>query len=295
MQSSFATQANDHLPMKDAITSRGWSARLNLEYRLRGDKTRLVRREQSGPLTVQRSFYPEGNTCHNYILHPPGGVVGRDSLEIDVVVDEQAHCLLTTPGATKFYRSSTENIATQTQRLSVAAGACLEWLPLQNIFFDNSHVAISTDINIDPGAKFFGWEMHCFGRPASSEPFTRGAVRSQTRVNIAGELRLAEQFNTNGSDTLLASTGLQGLTMQGSVIAAPCDERLREIVEQILQSETGERYPHPYGLTLVDEVLILRALGAQAEPMQELFTQVWMAVRQHWLHKTASAPRIWAT
>ena len=65
--------------MNEALTPRGWQAQLDLEYTLRGNKTRLLRKQQRGPLTVQRSFYPEGEICHNYILHPPGGVVGGDT------------------------------------------------------------------------------------------------------------------------------------------------------------------------------------------------------------------------
>lgn len=279
----------------DANAHSGWHADLRLEYALRGARTRLVHKEQNGPLTLQRSFYPEGNTCHNYILHPPGGVVGGDSLTIDVTARDNTHCLLTTPGATKFYRSDTRHSAKQTQNIAVAAGAIMEWLPLQNIFFDRSHVTLTSEIDIAPGGKFLGWEMHCFGRPASNEPFLHGAVRSRTNVSVNGELRLAEQFHTEGDSALRATTGLRGLAMQGSLIAAPCDEPLRQFVEQFLLTETGERYPHPFGLTLVDDVMILRALGTQSEPLQELFTRVWMALRQQWLHKTASAPRIWAT
>ena len=64
--------------MKNVAAPQGWQAQLDLEYGLRGAKTRLTHKNQSGPLAVQRSFYPEGNTCHNYLLHPPGGVVGGD-------------------------------------------------------------------------------------------------------------------------------------------------------------------------------------------------------------------------
>lgn len=281
--------------MKNVAAPQGWQAQLDLEYGLRGAKTRLTHKSQSGPLAVQRSFYPEGNTCHNYLLHPPGGVVGGDSLQINVSAGAGAHCLLTTPGATKFYRCEPQQIARQVQRISVADGGVVEWLPQPNIFFNAANVSLATHIDVAPGARFIGWEMHCFGRPASHEPFASGAVCSQTRVTVADELRLVEQFNTLNDAALLAATGLRGLAMQGSFIAAPCNDGHRKILEQILLSKWGQQYPHPCGLTLVDEVLVLRALGQQAESMLALFTRLWTELRGEWLHKAPCSPRIWAT
>lgn len=281
--------------MEQVVTPQGWKAQLDLEYGLRGGKTRLTHKRQCGPLALQRSFYPEGNTCHNYILHPPGGVVGGDSLQINVRAGTGAHCLLTTPGATKFYRSESHKLARQILRIEVADGATVEWLPQQNIFFDGSNASLATDIDIAPGAKFIGWEMHCFGRPSNGEAFKTGGVSSQTRVTVAGELRLIEQFSTRNNDALLAATGLRGLAMQGSFIASPCSEEHRQLLEQLLQSDAGKRYPFPCGLTLVDDVLIIRALGQQTEPMLELFTLLWIELRKQWLHKTPCLPRIWAT
>lgn len=282
--------------MNEALAPRGWQAQLDLEYALRANKTRLFRKQQRGPLTVQRSFYPEGEICHNYILHPPGGVVGGDTLEINVDTGETTHALLTTPGATKFYRSSEQRLASQSQNLTVGTGAVLEWLPQQNIFFPGANVALNTQIDIAPDGRFAGWEMHCFGRPANGETFSTGSLRSRTIVKIAGELRLVEQLNTLAQNTLVSPTGLRGHAMQGCLIAGPCNIEQRDMLEQILLTsrETGS-YTLPVGITLIDEVLIVRALGEQSEPMHELFTRFWLALRQHWLEIAPCVPRIWAT
>ena len=282
--------------MNEALAPRGWQAQLDLEYTLRGNKTRLLRKQQRGPLTVQRSFYPEGEICHNYILHPPGGVVGGDTLQINVDTGKATHTLLTTPGATKFYRSSEQKMASQTQKLTVGNDATLEWLPQQNIFFPGANITLNTEIDIAPGGRFVGWEMHCFGRPANGEMFNTGSLRSRTLVKMAGELRLVEQLNTQAQETVLSATGLRGNAMQGCLIAGPCTVEQCDVLEQILLdlSET-EIYAYPVGITLVDEVLIVRALGEQSEPMHELFSRLWQALRQNWLSVAPCVPRIWAT
>ncbi len=102
----------------------GWRARLELGFAPRPGRTALVHRRQRGPLAVQRPFYPEDDVCHLYLLHPPGGVVGGDSLHIQADAGAGAHALVTTPGATKFYLSAGAS-AQQVQILRVAVGASL--------------------------------------------------------------------------------------------------------------------------------------------------------------------------
>ena len=115
----------------------GWKAELKLRFSRTVNKTVLSERSQKGPLTVQRPFYPEGECCHVYVLHPPGGIVSGDQLAIAINVDENAKALITTPGASKFYRSSGEQ-AFQTIALSINEGATLEWLPQETIIFEGA-------------------------------------------------------------------------------------------------------------------------------------------------------------
>ena len=66
----------------DTERHEGWQATLSLGFARVGVRTVLARRRQRGPLAVQRPFHPEGDVCHVYLLHPPGGVVGGDTLDI---------------------------------------------------------------------------------------------------------------------------------------------------------------------------------------------------------------------
>jgi len=116
-----------------ATNDRSWHARLELTLERNAMGTRLSRCRHNGPLYVQKPFYPEGREhAHLYLLHPPGGIVSGDFLDIDVTIKENAAALITTPGAARIYRARDEQ-PLQRQRISLRAAnhATLEWFPLE--------------------------------------------------------------------------------------------------------------------------------------------------------------------
>ena len=112
----------------------GWHGSLSLRYSRDVDRTVALDRHE-GPLRVLRRLYPEGpRICHHVLVHPPGGIVGGDVLSVDAHLDEGYHALITTAGATRFYRSAGAT-AVQHVRTRVAPGARLEWLPLETLAY----------------------------------------------------------------------------------------------------------------------------------------------------------------
>ncbi len=76
------------------------------------------RYEHDGPLRILQTLYPEGDAIsHNVLVHPPSGLVGGDTLEVNIHGAAGTHGLVTTPGATRFYRSEGE---VAIQRTSIA-------------------------------------------------------------------------------------------------------------------------------------------------------------------------------
>lgn len=284
--------------MNMAVTAHGWEALLKLRFARRAEKTRIVERERKGPLAVQRPFYPEGDeVCHTYLLHPPGGVVGSDSLDIAVHVEPGAKALITTPGATKFYRSG-GRLATQIQRLSVAKGGLLEWMPQENIFFPDAQARVETRIDLEPGAAFIGWDIQCLGRPVINEAFTEGRLDATTQLSIDGELVLIDQLRTEGTALVEASAGMRGYPMQATMLIVPGDdnadfERLLELVRAAMDAKA--ELPLEAGATRVDQAVVVRLLGPGTEPMLKLMSAVWCAVRPEIAGREAELPRIWST
>ena len=62
------------------------------------------------------------------------------------------------------YFETKENLYVRIFRL--ATDGILEWLPQENILFAGTHARLSTQVDLDPGARFIGWEIQALGRPA---------------------------------------------------------------------------------------------------------------------------------
>jgi urease accessory protein len=270
----------------------GWEAALRLGFERRGPRTVLARRRHHGPLRLQKALYPEGEgVCHGIVLHPPAGIAGGDSLEIDVDVRAGAHALLTTPGAGKWYRSAGAS-AWLVQRIVVADGAICEWLPQESIVFDGALGALETEVALAGDAGFIGAEMLCFGRTGSGERFTRGELAMSTRIRRDGRPVWLERGRIAGGGVLLNSpVGLAGQPVVGTMLVASprCDATLRDAWRGIVPA-AGEG-----AVTLLPGLLVARWLGPACEPGRAWFTRLWGAVRPALAGLPMRVPRIWST
>lgn len=269
-------------------TNAGWTARLELEFARRDAQTYLARRRHIGPLVVQRPFFPEPGVCHVYLVHPPGGVVGGDDLTVEVCARAAAHALLTTPAATKFYRC--EARPAQQQQILTLEDATLEWLPQETIFYPGAHVRSDTIVKLSRASRFIGWELPCLGLPARGEQFDRGRLQLNTELWIDDRPRLLDRLRIDGdSPARTAVWGLAGFDALGTLLAYPADRAMLEQVRALAHRGVE------LAATLVDEVLVCRALGAQAADVKRVFLSIWQTLRPSLLGRTAHAPRIWAT
>ncbi|MGA2779171.1 MAG: urease accessory protein UreD [Steroidobacteraceae bacterium] len=277
-----------------------WNARLDLRFERRGEKTVLTHNEHAGPLQVQKSLFPEGAAiCHLAVLHPPGGIAGGDRLIVDARLGAGAHALLTTPGASKWYRSPGPS-AEQQLRFCVSGAAVLEWLPRETIFFDGSRAAASLDVDLGPAARFFGWEILCFGRRASGEQWRAGSIASRSRISIEGRLIWAESANLLANSGFFASpVGLAGCSVSGTFLAAgfTTDPRLLAACRAAGDhgGADGEDGEAQRGITALPQVLVARFLGHSSEQAFRWFRSLWAQLRPAVLGSAAQAPRLWAT
>ncbi len=278
------------LPVTAIPCNAGWRAELYLGLAARAGRTVMARRVQRGPLAVQRPFYPEKDVCHLYLLHPPGGVVGGDQLRIEVDAASGSAGLLTTPGATKFYRSN-RRWAHQQQIIRVAAGASLEWLPQENIFFPGGYSRLTTEIHLAEDARFIGWEVQCLGRPANQERFETGQAGFHLQLSRDGKPLLIERLSVDQDGSLDHVSGLRGCPVLATLVATGIDTEMLELLERRVKGIDGAEV----GFTLLGDVLVCRYLGHSTEQARKLFVTVWGEVRPRSIGRPACPPRIWST
>ena len=290
--------------MQPAATHSFWKAQLSLEFEKRADRTVVTSRKHTGPLVIQKPFYPEGAPCHIYLLHPPGGLVSGDQLILNVNLDNQSHVLMTTPGAAKFYRSAGP-VAQQIQTFNVCNESLLEWMPQETIVFDQSNATINTEINLEENSKFIGWEIICLGRTASGEKFTSGNLQQKLQLSINNKPAFIERALFQGKSELLSAPwGLANQPAVGTMIITHANQQLVNIIREQVQapftskladSLQDEKLHELFSVTLMDNILVCRYLGPKADTAKSLFIKVWEIARPYLHNIDACSPRIWNT
>jgi urease accessory protein len=280
----------------DSAAAAGWHARLELGFECAdGNRTVLARRDHFGPLRVQKALYPEGgHVCHSVIVHPPGGIASGDRLEIDIGVSANAHALITTPGATKWYKTPGHN-ASQSVHIDVAVDGVVEWLPQEAIVFNQAHAIASLDITLEKNALFLGWDTLCFGRTAAGERFASGSYRQRWQIRQGGTLLWNENGMLDGGSPLLASAaGMGEAPVCATLVAAgrPVDSALIDALRVAMESmPAGARM----GATRLPMAAVVRYLGHSTEEARDAFVAVWGILRPHLTGIKANTPRLWRT
>jgi urease accessory protein len=275
-----------------SASTSAWQASLTLGFADDAGTTRLFNNLHYGPLRVQKALYPEdAKVCHAIVVHPPGGVVGGDRLEIDIGVGDQAHAFITTPGAAKWYQANGK-VSRQSVHLHVNQGAALEWLPQETIFFDTANVELEQHVELAAGATFIGCEILCMGRRGSGEVFNRGTVRQRSSIRRDGRLIWWEQGAMLGG-RLDSPMALNGKTVCATLIAA--GKTLPASALSEIRADIAADGEHDFGVTQTKGVLVARHLGDDSETARRLMLVVWRRLRPHLLAREAVTPRIWQT
>ena len=268
-----------------------WQARLALHFRADHGRTRCESRHR-GPLRMQKSLYPEGDAvCHAVVIHPPGGIAGGDELELAIAVDRGAHGLVTTPGATKWYKA---NGHAAVQRVALAVNGTLEWLPQEAIVFDAADVHSSIEIELGADAAMIGWDIVALGRHAAGERFDQGCYRQSLRLRIDGALQWHERVRIAGRDALLDSpVGLAGNRVFGCLWAAGAS--VEDIDLDDLRSGLGDTATVAPRTRLHPRLIVARTLASGTGAARSALETVWSGLRPRVCARPARAPRIWAT
>lgn len=273
----------------------GWQASLRLDYALEAGRS-VARFAHEGPLRILQSMHPEGGAvCHNVLVHPPGGLVGGDHLRVEVHVGAGSHGLVTTPGASRFYRSEGE-AAVQDVAIRAEAGARLEWLPLEALCYSGCRAENRLVMDLAPGAELLGWDIAALGLPHAGQPFAHGSL--QQHLELGGAWLERGLIAAEDAALLDGPLGLAGHRCLASLFLAAGAPLERTRREALLDAAREVVQAHPLaasaGATAPNaQVIVVRVLAPVVEPALQLLRAVRRAWRPLAWNLPPAEPRGW--
>jgi urease accessory protein len=276
-----------------------WRAKLSFSVSLKpfGDGTRSVlsNSEHFGPLRLQKPLWPEGrHPVHLLLLHPPGGVAGGDQLHLQARFESGSHCLLTTPGAGKFYKA---DLASHFHASFDVDEAGLEWLPQETILQDGAQAHSDWEFRLSRGARVIASEILVLGRKDFGETFSRGEFKQS--ISIYREGRLVFNDTSLWRPELLHQTVSMSQHHVSALFWAARPVAWHEDEVAVLESRLDEITLKSGTFCGVSQVvpglLLLRVIGSTVEDVRLITHQAWAHLRPQVFERQASLPRIWNT
>jgi urease accessory protein len=222
-----------------------------------------------------------------WMLNPTGGLVGGDRLTIAVDVGPGAHACLTTPSATKVYRTAGAT-AEQTVRLTLSPGARLEWVPDHTIPFAGAALRQRVDAEVPEGASLLLIDAFAAGRIARGERWQFALLDSALSVrDPRGWLvhdRLVLRDGAPG-----AGLGVAENRPYVATVVAVADGDLAPFADDV--TALGADDVDIGAARLPRRGVLVRCLAADAPALGRALEAVWAAARRRVLDLPALALR----
>lgn len=147
-----------------------------------GVRTRLDQLRQSGCL---KTFFPYSPhpALECIIVNVSGGIAASDRLESMFSCPDRTHLILSTQGAERYQRVRDGEAPSQVTTIChVGAGAHLEWLSRETLYYDDAHVTRNFDVCLSADARFTSVETRVFGRYYTGERVHRLRLKERMCV-----------------------------------------------------------------------------------------------------------------
>lgn len=258
---------------------------LRLAFERRGAATVLTERRFTLPLQALEPVDLDGTGVATLmLLNPTAGVLGGDRLDTVVTVGAGARLCLTTPAATRVYRSAGAP-AMQRFRATVGAGAALEYLPDHLILSPGARLDQATEILLAGDATALVLDAWAVGRAARGEAWCFDALDIATVVNDAGgpllieRVRLAAPALSRGWPGGLG--GAEGMSYVATLAAlAPARADWDGLVADLRGALTATGCGVSHGVTaLARGGLLARLLAPSAPALHGCVERLWALCR----------------
>ncbi|MDR3439800.1 urease accessory protein UreD [Telmatospirillum sp.] len=277
-------------PLSGSQSTTGMHGSARVRLRSGENGTTLEDLHQSSPLRVLFPIAADGDPLTAALITTSGGLVGGDSLTVDLAVGENAQGLFVAQAAEKIYRSTGADGRIDV-RLTAGPGGWLEFLPQETILFDNARLRRNTDIDVPPGGRLLAGEILVFGRTARGERMARGLVRDSWKIRRGGRLVWHDALHLDGDITAhLDNPAGFGGCHAAATLALVADDASRLLA--VLRScvdDTDLRF----GATIVNGILVGRWLAADTLALRRSFGIAWGELRAAAGGWPKTLPRLW--
>ena len=255
---------------------------LRLRFARSGARTILAQSRFSLPLQALAPLTLENGASYLMLVNPTGGVLGGDHLVTEIVLDAGTHVCLTTPSATRIYRTAEQPAILETT-VRVGGSATLEFLPDHVIPHAGSALRQSLRIELAPGSRAIVLDAMASGRLARGERWNFREMHSRTEVHACGKPAYINRARIEPGAMRLNQFGvMEDFDYAASVVIfADGFTRWDEVLSAmntVLDSEPGVYG----GATLLSRGgCVVRFLARSAVDMTHANKNLWDAAREH--------------
>lgn len=258
--------------------------------RARGEGHIATRLDEGG--TRLRTFYQEGcakirlpnthdQSLQAVLINTAGGLTGGDRIDWRVEAAPGTRMVMTTQACERIYRSTGAD-AQVTTRLTVGAGAQLDWLPQETILFEHSRLDRSLDVDLADGARFCAVEAILLGREAMGEDARTALLRDNWRIRRNGRLIHAEATTLSADPRERDGLSLLDGALAFATILYVGDDAEHKLgpVRALLSGRSGA--------SLIGERLVVRAIAKSGLALRKIIGPIVAN-----LSGAGSLPRLW--
>lgn len=245
--------------------------RAGVSFRSDAGTTRLERLFQEGCAKIRLPRAIDGAVPQGILINTAGGLTGGDRFAAEVDLGPGTSACITTQACERIYRSTGDD-AVVANRLRLADGARLAWLPQETILFEGGRLTRRLDADLEGDAELVAVEAVLFGRMAMGEILRSGSLRDRWRVRRDGKLIFADDLRFEGD--IAAQVAPQAVmggrrAMATVLFAGPAPERFLEAARQIIGPAGGaSAWNGKFLARLVEETGL--ALRRRLEPLLTL-------------------------
>jgi urease accessory protein len=258
---------------------------LRLAFERRGPRTVLSEHGFTLPLQAFGSMdLDDSGVATVMLLNPTGGLVGGDVVETSVTLGAGSRVCLTTPAATRVYRSAGPPAVSRFTAV-LEGDATLEYMPDHLIPSPGARLRQSTEVVLAPESTLICVDAWAVGRIARGERWRFAELDTAIIVRDQHGLLLRERAELTGARSLDGLGGGEGYGYVATFLAAaPSRGSWGELAEDLFAAVDTPRFEARVGVTPLGRGgLLARLLCPSAPILHEVVMVLWSLTRRRLL------------